>query len=140
MPQDDNNLWVVKHAKPNRTDDLYDNMGEDEPVEFVRSGDRIRLEHKLTRRNLHSHDETAPVTELHRQVTAYGEMGVGDIHDEWTIELHNGQPGDRIGRIDQDVRLLHGYEGMNPHCALHSDGTALPEWGFAQVQFQFQSR
>lgn len=126
-------MWVVKHAKPVRPGDLYINMSMEEPLEFVRSGDRVRLEHVLTRRNLHSHNEKAPVTEFQRQVTAYGNDGIGDIHDEWVIQLVGGGPGDKIGRIDRHVRLLHGHAGHNPDCALHADGTQLPEWGFSQV-------
>lgn len=40
----------------------------------MRSGDLIRLEHVPTRRNLHSHKESAPVTKKHYQVTGYGEV------------------------------------------------------------------
>ena len=155
--RDANNLWVVKHAQPDTIPgDRYDNMTATacgvsdcgSRVQYVKSGDRIRLEHKLTRRNLHSHDAPAPITkgEGYRQVTCYGQDGRGDLHDEWTIWLAKdnsggsntgdsggGGGGDRIGRIDQYLRLEHGYEGRAPNCALVAvPGARLPEWGFQQ--------
>ncbi len=105
-----------------------------EDIVYVRSGDRIRLEHVLTRRNLHSHAHPGPVTRKHNQVTCYGNEGHGDIHDEWTIVLEDGRNGDPISRISSRFRLLHGYAGHPPTCALHSDGTQLPKWGFEQVR------
>lgn len=46
------------------------------PVDFVRNGDLIRLEHIDTGRNLHAHRLLAPVTNKHFQVTGYGEVSV----------------------------------------------------------------
>lgn len=43
-------------------------------MRFVRNGDLIRLEHLVTKRNLHSHPELAPMTRKHLQVTGYGEV------------------------------------------------------------------
>lgn len=42
--------------------------------ELVKHGDLIRLEHVITRRNLHSHKEIAPISKKHYQVTGYGEV------------------------------------------------------------------
>lgn len=44
-------------------------------IQKVRHGDMIRLEHATTGRNLHSHDEHAPISKNHMQVTGYGEVG-----------------------------------------------------------------
>lgn len=49
---------------------------DDDPVELVKNGDLIRLEHVPTGRNLHSHREQAPVTKRHHQVTGYGEVSI----------------------------------------------------------------
>lgn len=46
-----------------------------EPV-LVKHGDLIRLEHVITRRNLHSHKEIAPISKKHYQVTGYGEVSI----------------------------------------------------------------
>lgn len=45
-------------------------------IEIVKNGDLVRLEHIPTRRNLHSHKETAPITKKHYQVTGYGEVRI----------------------------------------------------------------
>ena len=67
--KDGNNRWFVK--KFNRPVPRWNST---DPVEFVRNGDLIRLEHRPTRRNLHSHKEPAPVSRKHFQVTGYGEV------------------------------------------------------------------
>ena len=41
---------------------------------LLKHGDLVRLEHKTTGRNLHSHREPAPLTKKHLQVTGYGEV------------------------------------------------------------------
>lgn len=41
---------------------------------LVKHGDLIRFEHIQTKRNLHSHNEKAPLTKKHYQVTGYGEV------------------------------------------------------------------
>lgn len=41
---------------------------------LVKHGDLVRLEHVITRRNLHSHKEIAPISKKHYQVTGYGEV------------------------------------------------------------------
>lgn len=46
-----------------------------EPV-LVKHGDLIRLEHVITKRNLHSHKEIAPISKKHYQVTGYGEVSI----------------------------------------------------------------
>lgn len=63
--KDDNNLWLVKKFD---TEEI-----PEEPV-LVKHGDLIRLEHVITKRNLHSHSEIAPVSKRHYQVTGYGEV------------------------------------------------------------------
>ena len=40
----------------------------------VRHGDLIRLEHVMTGRNVHSHQEPAPMSKKMYQVTGYGEV------------------------------------------------------------------
>eukprot|EP00049_Salpingoeca_infusionum_P006472 m.107474 g.107474 ORF g.107474 m.107474 type:complete len:836 (-) comp13323_c0_seq13:1556-4063(-) len=126
--RDDNNKWLIKRATPE-----LDATAQVGVVEFVRSGDRIRLEHVMTGRNLHSHVYPSPLKPHHQQVTGYGEQGVGDAHDEWEIRLVNGRVGDRIGRISDAFMLVHGLPSERK-CALHSDGTKLPEWGFSQLE------
>lgn len=69
--KDENNRWVVKPY--NREIDQM-TTGQEEDVRLLRSGQLVRLEHMQTRRNLHTHQELAPVTKKHYQVTGYGEV------------------------------------------------------------------
>lgn len=64
--KDDNNKWLIKP---------YDreSFGK-KNVTVVKNGDLVRLEHLQTRRNLHAHNEKAPITVKHFQVTGYGEV------------------------------------------------------------------
>ena len=55
--RDDNNLWLIKSPH----DQTSGATNIDDGVRFVRSGERIRLEHVLTRKNLHSHAFPATV-------------------------------------------------------------------------------
>nr|XP_025046342.1 protein O-mannosyl-transferase 2 isoform X3 [Pelodiscus sinensis] len=68
LHKDSNNLWIIKKHDSNTADHLDPASS----VEFVRHGDVIRLEHKETSRNLHSHQHEAPMTRKHFQVTGYG--------------------------------------------------------------------
>jgi len=68
--KDDNNKWIIK--KYNEVAPELDNATA--PIELVRSGDLVRLEHIVTRRNLHSHRIPAPVSKKQFQVTGYGEV------------------------------------------------------------------
>ena len=60
--KDENNVWLIKkfEGEPNTE--------EGAPIELVKSGDWIRLEHVPTKRNLHSHRDPAPITKKHFQV------------------------------------------------------------------------
>ncbi|XP_046662326.1 protein O-mannosyl-transferase 2-like [Homalodisca vitripennis] len=120
--KDDNNRWVVK--KYNKEVDK-----EDE-VELVRHGDLIRLEHVVTRRNLHSHREPAPVTKKHYQVTGYGENGTGDANDVWMVQVVGGVEGDIVSTVTSKLRLVHFLQ----HCILTSSGKQLPKWAYEQQE------
>ncbi len=61
--KDGNNRWFIK--KFNKPAPSWNSS---DPIELVRNGDLIRLEHRPTRRNLHSHKEPAPISRKHFQV------------------------------------------------------------------------
>uniref|UniRef100_A0A3P8ZLH2 Protein O-mannosyl-transferase 2 n=1 Tax=Esox lucius TaxID=8010 RepID=A0A3P8ZLH2_ESOLU len=119
LHKDYNNLWLVH--RPN------DSNGE---PDLVRHGDVIRLEHKETTRNLHSHRHEAPLTKKHFQVTGYGINGTGDPNDLWQVEVCGGRKGDLIKVLRSKVRFLHRATG----CVLNSSGKTLPKWGWEQVE------
>lgn len=54
--------------------------------EPILCGDKIRLEHNLTGKNLHSHNTHRAALSGGQEVTAYGSDGYGDGADDWKIE------------------------------------------------------
>eukprot|EP00966_Prymnesium_polylepis_P233412 5398454-Prymnesium_polylepis.1 len=76
----------------------------------------LRLMHKETGRNLHSHEIESPVTGQ-QEVSCYGDDGEGDENDNWVCLWE----GDKL-------KLLH----RNTDKRLHSHGEELPEWGAHQ--------
>ncbi|XP_004624952.1 protein O-mannosyl-transferase 2 [Octodon degus] len=125
LHKDYNNLWIIKKHNTNS-----DPLDPSFPVEFVRHGDIIRLEHKETSRNLHSHYHEAPLTRKHFQVTGYGINGTGDSNDFWRIEVVNRKFGNRIKVLRSRIRLIHMVTG----CVLGSSGKILPKWGWEQLE------
>lgn len=121
--KDSNNRWIIKRGLADqRPKDIY-----------VRDGDLVVLEHRMTKRNLHSHFEIAPLTKSHFQVTCYGENGLGDANDIWKIQkestsLSGGD--DRIYTVKTRFRLSHYLTG----CALHSHSKQLPKWAYEQME------
>lgn len=125
--KDENNRWrIKKYNEESNADD------ETKEIDFVANGDLVRLEHTVTGRNLHSHQEPAPVTKKHLQVTCYGEKGLGDANDVWRIEFEGGgaRLGDRLEAVKTRFKLVHYLAS----CALHSHNKQLPKWGFEQLE------
>ncbi|XP_057315951.1 protein O-mannosyl-transferase 2-like isoform X2 [Hydractinia symbiolongicarpus] len=121
--KDTNNDWVVH--KP------YTTYNDSEQLEYVYDGDTIRLMHVMTRRNLHSHHEKAPLSQNLLQVTGYGENGYGDANDIWRVSVtkHPGKNG-RINTVKTIFRLIH----VNTGCALQETDQLLPKWGWEQKE------
>jgi dolichyl-phosphate-mannose-protein mannosyltransferase len=120
--KDSNNKWFIKRAITDQNAEI-----------FVRDGDLVVLEHKVTRRNLHSHFEMAPLTKRHYQVTCYGENGIGDANDIWKIQKEQSgisSDDDRIYTVKSRFRLIHYLT----NCALHSHSKQLPKWGYEQME------
>ncbi|XP_025775153.1 LOW QUALITY PROTEIN: protein O-mannosyl-transferase 2 [Puma concolor] len=141
LHKDYNNLWIIKKHNTNAGLCVLDGckcptppnpypLDPSLPVEFVRHGDIIRLEHKETSRNLHSHYHEAPLTRKHYQVTGYGINGTGDSNDFWRIEVVNRKFGNRIKVLRSRIRLIHLVTG----CVLGSSGKVLPKWGWEQLE------
>ncbi|GFV25340.1 protein O-mannosyl-transferase 2 [Trichonephila clavipes] len=122
--KDENNKWMIKKFN------LEPNLSRDNPVELVLNGDLIRLEHAVTRRNLHSHKEVAPITKRHQQVTCYGENGTGDTNDVWRLEIIGEDKRIPVSTVTSKIRFIHSLTG----CALHSDSKQLPKWGYEQME------
>ncbi|XP_005986590.1 protein O-mannosyl-transferase 2 [Latimeria chalumnae] len=123
LHKDYNNLWIVKKPKANPA-------GPSDPVKYIKHGDLVRMEHKETSRNLHSHPHEAPLTKKHFQVTGYGLNGTGDPNDYWRIEVIGGKTGDLVKVLRSKIRLVHLATG----CYLYSSGKTLPKWGWEQAE------
>ncbi len=116
---DDNDLWRVKGA--HGTPDNH-KVGQD-----VRNGDIIRLEHVLTRRNLHSHAGIVSPVTRQQEVTCFGDNGNGDGNDDWRVELDGSGYWSSANRL----RLIH----VPSNAALHSHlGFKHSQWTAGQQE------
>ncbi|TGZ79630.1 glycosyltransferase family 39 protein [Ascodesmis nigricans] len=126
--KDTNNDWFIY---PNRSDVEYDANSPN--LRFIGNGDVIRLIHAQTGRNLHSHTVAAPVTKGDWEVSAYGNLTVGDEKDHWTIEVVSDartRDYSRIRTLTTAFRLKHTVLG----CYLRAGNVNLPQWGFKQIE------
>ncbi len=121
--KDDNNMWLVKKG-------YGQNLNLDSVLEPLKHGDIILLEHTATKRNLHSHPISAPLTKKHNQVTCYGVNGTGDSNDLFRVEIDGGKTGDPVKALSTVFRLVH----QNIGCALYSHQKQLPKWGWEQME------
>ncbi|CAB3387653.1 Hypothetical predicted protein [Cloeon dipterum] len=121
--KDENNKWAIKPITEIEQDD------KDE-VQILRHGQYVRLEHMVTKRNLHSHKEPAPMTRKHLQVTGYGENGTGDANDVWVVHIDGGVKNQPVLTVTSKFRLIHHLQ----KCVLTTSGKQLPKWGFEQQE------
>merc|ERR1719220_244633 len=122
--KDDNNFFVFKkwnEEPPNNTD-------PNAAIDFVKNGDLVRLEHAMSKRNIHSHREPGPVSKRHFQVTGYGEKGTGDANDVWRLEIIGGREGEIVNTVTTKLKFHHYFV----KCVLTSSTKTLPKWGFEQ--------
>lgn len=111
---------------------------ETSPLEFIKPGMQLKLEHITTGKRLHSHDYRPPVSEVdfQNEVSGYGAPGfAGDANDNWIVEIYHGDKKDRESRkrlrtLRTQFRLRHALQG----CYLFSHKVKLPEWAFEQQE------
>ena len=72
----------------------------------VECGQKVRLEHLSTKRNLHSHHFSSPLTNS-QEVSLFGENRVGDTGDVWTV-VGEGEYWSR----DNNVQFKHVDTGV----------------------------
>jgi len=107
VKEDVNSHWTVKGPD----DKNFCMRGE--PVEC---GQKIRLEHLSTHRNLHSHHFSSPLSSQ-QEVSAFGESGRGDTGDVWRVMCE----GDFWTRGD-NVMLKHSDTGVFLSASGHTFG------------------
>ncbi|KAG0204711.1 hypothetical protein BGX28_003416 [Mortierella sp. GBA30] len=126
--KDNNNDWIIQKRDGTVPQGL----------EYVKSGDIVRLLHVPTSKRLHSHDQKAPVseTENHFEVSGYGSEGfAGDSNDEWRLEIvdHEGKDNKAEGQL-HTLRSVFKLVHVNMACDLFSHKVKLPAWGFEQQE------
>jgi len=95
--EDVNSHWLLKGPE-------YDDLCK--RGEPVACGQRIRLEHLTTNRNLHSHHFSSPLTNQ-QEVSAFGELGEGDTGDVWKVVCDTD-----YWQRDQAVQFKHVDTGV----------------------------
>merc|ERR1711868_191210 len=93
-------------------------------------GQKIRLEHLSTHRNLHSHHFSSPLSSQ-QEISAFGEGGHGDTGDVWTVMCE----GDYWTR-DNNMMLKHADTGMFLSASGHTFGRPIQ----GQMEIVGQSR
>ncbi|KAF9900391.1 hypothetical protein EC991_007431 [Linnemannia zychae] len=126
--KDTNNDWIIQKRDGSVPDSL----------EYVKSGDIIRLKHVQTSKQLHSHDLKPPMTEdeNHFEVSGYGGQGFpGDSNDEWKLEILDHEGKDKAaGQNLHTLRSIFKLSHPNMACDLFSHKVKLPKWGFEQQE------
>nr|ODO01135.1 dolichyl-phosphate-mannose-protein mannosyltransferase [Cryptococcus depauperatus CBS 7855] len=136
--RDENNVWRIVNAST--PDGAVEYPWDDLPFEYVLTGTKIRLEHIVTQKRLHSHDVRPPVSEVdfQNEVSGYGFPGfAGDANDDFVVEItrktrgtNDRQAKHRLRTLRSEFRLRHALTG----CYLFSHKVKLPEWGYEQQE------
>lgn len=122
--KDLNNDWIFQLTREDPRNSFK------EP-HYVVDGMKVRIVHKSTGRNLHTHPIKAPVSAEMWEVSGYGDDTVGDNKDNWIVEI-----ADSFG--DEDALKLHPltsyvrFKNEVLGCYLGVTDRALPKWGFNQ--------
>ncbi|KAB8236802.1 Dolichyl-phosphate-mannose-protein mannosyltransferase-domain-containing protein [Aspergillus alliaceus] len=139
--KDENNIFIAENqTQPLGPDGeiegplAWDNI----TTEYIEDGAVIRLNHLMTRRRIHSHDERPPVTDVDWQfeVSAYGFDGfAGDANDMFRVEIvksmsEGEEAKKRLRTIQSKFKLVHVMTG----CVLFSHKVKLPDWGWEQQE------
>lgn len=123
--KDINNNWILDRPRP----DAY--YTDEQEIQFVADGDRIRFLHPSTGRNLHSHNVVAPVTKSKWEVSGYGNLTIGDEKDNWIVEIVEN-PGAVNKSLLHPLSTSFRLKNQVLNCYLTAEGNHLPAWGFRQ--------
>ncbi|ODQ60026.1 glycosyltransferase family 39 protein [Wickerhamomyces anomalus NRRL Y-366-8] len=124
--KDANNEWIFNRE---RSREPFNETRDQ--TEYVVDGMIVRLSHKMTTRNLHSHEIPAPVAKSDYEVAGYGDLLNGDEKDDWIVEIahqYGSEDKLRVHPLTTSIRLRHKVLG----CYLSQTGNHLPQWGFRQ--------
>lgn len=132
---DSNNNWFFKFAR--RDGRSLNNVTELIPV---KNGDTVRLVHRSTNVNLHSHKVPGHVSKQHYEVSGYGSEKVGDTRDDWVVEIFSQSFPENTSYANEDKSLIHPLSTTfrlrhaDLGCYLSTTGSSYPAWGFKQSE------
>ncbi|GME80072.1 unnamed protein product [Ambrosiozyma monospora] len=122
--KDMNNDWTFELAREDPRNSFR------EP-HYIVDGMVVRLMHKTTGRNLHTHEVPGHVSTGEWEVAGYGNLTIGDAKDNWVVEIVD-QPGNedklKLHPLTSSFRLRSQPLG----CYLATSGLQYPQWGFRQ--------
>ncbi|EDO19175.1 hypothetical protein Kpol_1050p32 [Vanderwaltozyma polyspora DSM 70294] len=137
---DSNNGWIFKFTRESGIQFDSNNQTVNEDLIPIRDGDEVRLLHKNTGKNLHSHEVPSHVSRGNWEVSGYGSDHRGDQKDNWVIEIvdqlkssnpdFHDEDNDSVHPVSTFFRLKHKVLG----CYLTSTGFSYPAWGFKQSE------
>ncbi|ODV87752.1 glycosyltransferase family 39 protein [[Candida] arabinofermentans NRRL YB-2248] len=122
--KDSNNEWIFELTREDPRNSFT------EP-HYVVDGMSVRIVHKTTGRNLHTHEVLAPVSNSEFEVSGYGNATIGDAKDNWIVEIadqYGSEDKLRLHPLTSSVRFRSEQLG----CYLAASGMSLPQWGFRQ--------
>jgi len=96
---DQNDLWTIQHA----TTEPFCPAGTS-----IRCGDKVRLTHIGTGKNLHSHLFKSALSGF-QEVSCFGDNGSGDTGDNWIVECDSKR--DKFWMRDAPVHFKHTDTG-----------------------------
>lgn len=113
---DSNSYWIVKEA-----------FGERPQAQGTRikHGDKVRFQHMMTGRNLHTHSHTAPLSQPGYEVSCYGGE---DVMDNWVVDI----PEKGFWKRGEYIRLKNAE--MNTYLMSHSQVYPSPIQGQHEVK------
>ncbi|XP_053551707.1 protein O-mannosyl-transferase 1 [Bombina bombina] len=123
--KDINNWWIVK-------DPARQGMVVTSPPRVVHHGDIVQLVHGMTVRYLNTHDVAAPLSPYSQEISCYIDYNISmPAQTLWRVEIVNRESDtDTWKTILSEVKLVH----VNTSVSLKLSGSALPDWGFRQLE------
>ena len=107
---DANSYWMVKPA-----------FGAKQPCkqgETLANGASFRLQHVQTKKWLHSHSHSSPITQ-NQEISCFGGEEESNESDNWKLELSQGETA---WRRDKKVRIIHDVTKVMLHSHNHKFG------------------
>jgi len=109
---------------------FFSKFNMSDPVQPIRNGDFVRLLHGYTGRHLFSYLHPAPVTEMHFQVSTFGDDAIVHPNEFWQLVIENAKEEETLRTLNQRFQLVHKVL----KCALTTSDAKLPLWGFNQYE------